>query len=103
MAYHVSKAEFARLVEKALDELPSQFAAFLEEVPVQVLDRPSPRLLRSLGLKDDELLLGLYQGASLADRSEIEGRGTPLINHILVFQEDIELVSDNEADLIREV
>jgi predicted Zn-dependent protease with MMP-like domain len=36
-------------------------------------------------------------------RSEAEGRGTPMPNHILLFQEDIELVSDSEADLIREV
>jgi predicted Zn-dependent protease with MMP-like domain len=65
--------------------------------------RPSRKLLRSLGLDEDDLLLGLYQGASLMDRSEAEGRGTPLPNHILIFQEDIELVSQCEADLMREV
>jgi predicted Zn-dependent protease with MMP-like domain len=103
MPYSVSKAEFARLVENALSELPSPFAEFLEEVPVQIQDHPSRALLRSLGLEDDELLLGLYQGANLAERSELEGRGTPMANHILIFQEDIELVSETEADLIREV
>jgi predicted Zn-dependent protease with MMP-like domain len=103
MAYHVSKERFGRLVEEALEELPPQFAAFMEEVPVQIERRPSRKLLRSLGLDDDELLLGLYQGASLMDRAEAEGRGTPMPNHILIFQEDVELVSDTEADLIREV
>jgi predicted Zn-dependent protease with MMP-like domain len=103
MAYHVSKAEFASLVEKALSELPSPFAEFLEEVPVQIMDRPSRKLLRSLGMEADDLLLGLYQGADLADRVEAEGRGTPLPNHILIFQEDIEQVSESEADLVREV
>lgn len=103
MPYHVSKSEFARLVRQALSELPPQFARFLEEVPVEIRDRPSPSLLRKLGMHQDDLLLGLYQGPSLMDRSEIEGRGTPTLNQILIFQEDIELVSDSEQDLVREV
>ena len=103
MAYKVSKRAFAQLVERALAELPARFAAFLEEVPVQIETRPSRRLLRELGMDDDELLLGLYQGASLMDRVESEGRWSPRPNHILLFQEDIEEVSDSEADLVREV
>ena len=103
MAYHVSKAHFASLVERALSDLPEQFADYLEEVPVQIETRPTKRMLRSLGLEDDELLLGIYQGASLMNRAESEGRGTPVPNHILIFQEDIELASDSEADLVREV
>lgn len=103
MAFHVSKERFARLVEQALEELPPQFAEHLEEVPLQIELRPPRRLLRSMGMDDDELLLGLYQGASLLNRAEVEGRGSPAPNHILIFQEDIELVSDSEADLVREV
>ncbi len=71
--------------------------------PVQIETRPPKRLLRSLGMDDDELLLGLYQGVNLENRVEVEGRGSPMPNHILIFQEDIELVSETEADLIREV
>jgi predicted Zn-dependent protease with MMP-like domain len=56
-----------------------------------------------MGMEDDELLLGIYQGASLLDRAEVEGRGSPAPNHILIFQEDIELMSDSEEDLVREV
>jgi len=103
MPYHVSKDEFARLVEEALAILPEEFKKFLESVPVQIEQRPSARLLRELGLDDDELLMGLYQGASLMDRSESEGRGTPRPNHILIFQEDHELVAESPANLVEEV
>jgi len=103
MAYHVSKADFARYVERALAELPERFAPALDEVPVQIEQRPPRRLLRSLGLDDDELLLGLYQGASLINRVEVEGFGSPMPKHILIFQEDIELASDSETDLVREI
>jgi predicted Zn-dependent protease with MMP-like domain len=97
----VSKAEFARLVERALKDLPAQFARALEEVPIEILPRPTRRQLRELGLDDDELLLGLYVGVPLTERS-VEDTGR-LPDVIYVFQEDVELVSDSEADLVREV
>ena len=103
MAYHVSKAKFGELVERALRELPARFREFVEEVPVQIEWRPTRKMLRSVGLEDDELLFGLYQGANLMDRSEVEGRGTPAPNHILIFQEDHELVARNETQLVEEV
>jgi predicted Zn-dependent protease with MMP-like domain len=103
MPFHVSKTEFSRLVEEALAELPPQFAEFLEEVPVQIEMRPSRRMLRQLGMEEDELLFGLYQGVSLMDRAEGEGRGTPAPTHILLFQEDHELVAENRAQLVEEV
>lgn len=103
MPYHVSKERFSQLVEQALDGLPEQFRVFLDQVPVQIMTRPSKHLLQSLGMQDDELLLGLYQGADLMGRAEVEGRGSPVPNHILIFQEDIELVSHNEEHLVREV
>jgi len=103
MAYHVSKSEFSRLVEQALSELPPQFQDFLDEVPVQIEDRPGRRLLQSLELDEDDLLLGLYQGPDLMVRSEVEGRGTPMPNHILIFQENIELASNSEQELIEQV
>jgi len=99
----VSKARFGELVEQAIELLPERFREFLEGVPVQIEWRPSKRMLRSVGLDDDELLFGLYQGANLMDRSEVEGRGTPMPNHILIFQEDHELVAKNEQQLVDEV
>jgi predicted Zn-dependent protease with MMP-like domain len=103
MPYRVSKDEFASLVEQAIAQLPAQFREFLDEVPVQIETRPSPRLLRELGMDEDDLLMGLYQGASLMNRSEAEGRGTPRPNHILIFQEDHELASNSHSQLVEEV
>jgi predicted Zn-dependent protease with MMP-like domain len=106
MAYHVSKAKFAALVEQALAELPEQFQTFLEEVPVEIRDRPSRKMLRSLGMEEDELLLGLYQGHALTNKTVEYSAGRPgdhALDLIYIFQEDVELVSRNEQDLIREV
>jgi predicted Zn-dependent protease with MMP-like domain len=107
MAYHVSRERFSELVERALAELPPQFAHHLEEVPVEVKTRPSRKLLRSLGMEEDELLLGLYHGRALTERSVEYSAGRPgetsPLDVIYVFQEDIELVSESEQDLVREV
>lgn len=101
MPYRVSKAEFARLVERAIADLPPTFAAALGEVSIEIKDRPSRKLLRSLGMDEDELLLGIYTGRPLTERSVQDAPSLP--DRIEIFQEDCEEVSDSEEDLVREV
>lgn len=101
MAYHVSKARFAELVEQALAGLPPQFAAALEEVPVEIRPASTPVQRRRAGVGRDELLLGLYQGIPRTERS-VEHSGT-MPDVIYIFQEDVELAVDSERDLVEEV
>ncbi len=101
MPYRVDRSTFARLVEEALAEVPEPFAGFLEEVPLEIRDRPTPQQLESVGLEPDELLLGLYQGRPLTERS-VEHSGV-MPDVIYVFQEDIEEVCDTEDQLRDEV
>ena len=101
MPVKVSKKEFEALVEQAIADLPEQFAAFLEEVPIEVHTRPSGRLLRELGMEEDELLMGLYRGVDRTRRS-VEDSGR-LPDVIYIFQEDHELVCDDRAQLVDEV
>ena len=101
MPCHVSKAEFARYVEQALAELPEPFASHLEQITVEIKDRPTRKQLRDVGLEDDELLFGLYQGVSLLNRS-VEHSGV-LPDRILIFQEDHELACDSPAELVQEI
>ena len=101
MAIKVSKTEFEGLVERAISELPEQFAEFLEEVPIEVHTRPSVKLLRELGMEDDELLMGLYRGVDRTRRS-VEDSGR-LPDVIYIFQEDHELVCDTRGQLVEEV
>ena len=101
MAYRVSKARFGELVQEALAAVPEPFARFLEEVSVEVRDRPSPAQIRSLRIGRDGLLLGLYQGRPLTERSVDDSGRMPDVIHI--FQESIEAVSHNEHGLIDQV
>jgi len=101
MPHHVSKDKFARLVEQALSELPSEFSRHLETVPLEIRDRPTRQQLLDLGLDENELLLGLYHGRPLTERSVLDGPSPPDV--IYIFQEDVELASDSEPDLIEQV
>lgn len=101
MPYHVSKQRFAELVEEALRNLPQPFAQHLEEVSVEIKDRPSAKQLKQSGLEEDDLLLGLYVGHPMTERS-IEYSGV-LPDAIYIFQEDVELATDSEKELIEQV
>lgn len=101
MPYEVSKKEFEKLVEEAIADVPEPFAEFLEEVPIEIHTRPSIKLLREMGLEDDELLMGLYRGVDRTRRS-VEDSGR-LPDVIYIFQEDHELVCDSRKQLVEEV
>lgn len=101
MAYRVSKAQFGELVEAALRELPEEFADFLEEVPVEVWDRPSETQLRSAGVRKGGLLLGLYVGRPRTRRSVEDSGAMPDV--IYIFQEPIQAVCNTEEELLRQV
>ncbi|HLL87834.1 MAG TPA: metallopeptidase family protein [Tepidisphaeraceae bacterium] len=101
MAYHVSQVRFGQLVERALAELPEQFEQFIEEVPVEIQSRPTARQLKSVGLGKRDLLLGLYQGRPRTRRSVEDSGAMPDV--IYIFQEDVELCSDSEEQLVEQV
>src|SRR3954451_11135892 len=101
MPYDVDDAAFGKLVEQALAELPQQFAEFLEEVPVEIRPRPTSEQLKRLGLGERDLLLGLYEGIPLTERSVEHSGVRPAV--IYIFKEDVEDASDSEADLIDQV
>ena len=101
MPYRVSKAQFGDLVEEAIAELPEEFAKFLEEVPVEVLDRPDESHLRRVGAGPNGLLLGLYVGRPRTSRSVEHSGAMP--DMIYIFQEPIQTVSRTREELIRQV
>ncbi len=83
---------FDALLEEAISQLPPALHRLIEEVPVVALDRPTPEMLRDLGLdpsNEDEAtsLCGLHTGVSNIERSvERSGELPPDIH---IFREGI--------------
>jgi predicted Zn-dependent protease with MMP-like domain len=94
LPYRVEREEFERLVEDALDSLPSEFQHHLENVEVAVEDVPSPSLLRDDVGHDT---LGLYQGDSI----QSSDWGFP--DRILLFRRNLENISPDRETLMKEI
>src|SRR4051812_16654282 len=81
--------------------MPEPFAQMLEEVPIEVRDRPSPKQLSLSRVPRGNLLLGLYHGRPRTRRSVEDSGAMPDV--IYLFQEHIEQVCNSEQELIRQV
>jgi predicted Zn-dependent protease with MMP-like domain len=101
MPYNVSEEEFADAVEQALAEVPAKFEAWLEEVAIEVVAEPTPQQKRRTGTRSGMLLLGLYQGRPLTERSVTDSGTMPDV--IWIFQNNIQRVSGNRKELIAQI
>ena len=99
----VSPTEFESLVEKALEELPPNFADLLQNVAVVVEEEPSDDDLDVLPDDSDEHdeLLGLYRGVALTHRTHDM---LPLLpDQIAIFRGPILRVARNRRDAVRQI
>ena len=69
LAPRVSLAAFKALVAEALDDLPPEVAARMDNVAVVVEEWPWPDRLAELGYDPNESLLGLYEGINRLERA----------------------------------
>ncbi|MBM3949322.1 MAG: metallopeptidase family protein [SAR202 cluster bacterium] len=91
---------FERLVRKALDTIPEDIAAHMDNVDVVVEDWPTQSQLAVNEIHDGEYLLGLYEGVPLTSRHEY---GNVLPDKITIFQRSIEAVCQTNDEVVMEV
>jgi predicted Zn-dependent protease with MMP-like domain len=97
----MDREKFEQLVAKAIDNLPDEFRARMENVDVVVADSPTRYQLSELQRRRGETLLGLYEGVPLTRRSQNYGLVAP--DKITIFQKPIESMCRNDAEIIVEV
>ena len=94
----LKRARFARLVARALDELPPFFAERMRNVEVVVDDEPDEEQRPT----DGSELLGLYEGVPLTGRGAYE----PYVpDRITIFRGPITRMSaspQRQADIVRD-
>ena len=96
----MSRLEFEDLVRQAMETLPEEFVARLENVDVVVADRPTAEQIGVSGVAAGETLLGLYEGVPLVDR---ENYGLVVPDKITVFQMPLVEMCSTREELIDEV
>ncbi|MPZ98762.1 MAG: hypothetical protein GEU80_05365 [Dehalococcoidia bacterium] len=83
----MDRDRFRRLVQRALRDLPPEFADYLDNVEVVIRREPTPEELRSGDHDPAGTLFGLYIGTPLVDRA---GYHMTLPDQILIYQGPLE-------------
>lgn len=97
----MTRKRFEKLVLDALEELPKQFREKLDNVEIVIEDEPTMEDLESVGLTEDDLLFGLYQGTPLTERTSDYNLALP--DRITLFQWDIEQGCETPEEIAEEV
>jgi predicted Zn-dependent protease with MMP-like domain len=97
---HLPRAQFEALIIEALVDLPVYFQEQLQNIEVLVDTWPGPDELRSLGLEEGHLLLGLYRGIPLTERTS----GYQLVapDTITLYQGPIEVMCGGDFERIKQ-
>ena len=93
----MTREDFTRLVEEALEEIPRRFRAAMKNVAVVVEDVPPQHVLEEMEVDPDDTLFGLYQGIPLTERSW--GYGNALPDRISIYQRPIVEACDTEDEI----
>jgi len=97
----LSRNQFAQLVREAIDSLPKEFRARLENVAVEVQPAPTRQHMEELGGGDPEDLFGAYFGVPLTERSVDDLYRLP--ERIVIFQRNLERACPSREEIVQEV
>ncbi len=98
----LSRKEFDKVVARAIRRIPKEIRDHLENVLISVRQSPDPDMLEEMGLPGDYPLLGVYQGASLMERSSFSM--PPLYpDSILIFQRPLEEMCGTVEELEEQI
>jgi len=92
----MDRSSFEKLVQQSLRRLPRRFKKKLDNISVEVEDRPSAELLRDMGITSGTLF-GLYQGVPLTQREWNYGNVLP--DRIVIYQRPIESAAASPGEI----
>ena len=93
----MNRKKFHELVETAYQKIPGKYRDKIENVVISVEDYPTQEDLEKLEIRGKGLLLGLYRGTPLPQRSVWQGARLP--DTIVLFQKDIEKVCRSNKEI----
>jgi predicted Zn-dependent protease with MMP-like domain len=97
----MDRQRFEQLVAAAVESLPKEFLARLENIDVVVEDEPTRTQLRRSRMRRGETLLGLYEGVPRTQRSTFYGLVPP--DKITIFQKPIEAICPGDDEVKKEI
>lgn len=99
--YELSDQQFDALITRAMDELPQEYIKGLENVAIVMADEPTPEQSQKMQLRENTILLGLYEGIPLTQRGA--GYTFVLPDKITLFKHSILRVVRDESELFEQI
>lgn len=96
----VTDEEFQRLIDEALGELPGEHVKNIKNVAILYEDVPTPEQRQELSLRQDQTLLGLYQGTPLSQR---QGMTRLLPDKITLFKQPLQYRANTPGELKEQI
>lgn len=93
---------FEQLIKQAMDELPQDLIANMDNVAVVYAEAPTAEQLTKQGVRHGQLLLGLYEGIPLTARLSSSYSGV-LPDKITLFKQPLIMVSTSGGDLFEHI
>jgi predicted Zn-dependent protease with MMP-like domain len=93
--------QFDALITRAMDELPQDRIQGLENVAIVQADDPTEEQKIKMKLRENTVLLGLYEGIPLTQRGN--GYSFVLPDKITLFKHSILRVVNTEAELFEQI
>jgi len=97
----LSDEDFDRLISRAMDELPQEYIKGLNNVAILYADDPDEYQVQKSGLKEGNILLGLYEGIPLTQRGA--GYTFVLPDKITLFKRSILMVVRTTDELYEQI
>lgn len=101
MPIDLTDEQFDQLITRAMDELPQEYITGLDNVAIVMADEPTPEQKTKMKLREDTILLGLYEGIPLTQRGA--GYTFVLPDKITLFKHSILRVTRTEDELFEQI
>lgn len=99
--HNLSDEQFDALITKAMDELPQSYIEGLENVAIVMSDEPSEEQKQKMRIRENTVLLGLYEGIPLTQRGNSYTFVLP--DKITLFKKSIVRVVNTKAELFEQI
>jgi len=88
--------EFEKIVIEGIRTIPEKFLKKLDNVDIVIEERPTKEQLRELKVKNNNQLLGLYEGVPKTERWNY---AQVLPDKITIFKDSIEKIANSEKEI----
>jgi len=99
--YSLTDEQFDALITRAMDDLPQEYIEGLNNVAIVMADEPTEEQKVKMKLRENAVLLGLYEGIPLTQRGNAYTFVLP--DKITLFKHSILRVVRNDDELFEQI